>query len=717
MIGLLREALGDDRLNPTYIQTVHRRGYRFVAPVQTLQRPAAPAAPRLAAPAALAAPTAPAADPWRPLVACISRPRSPRMIAIAIVFALFGQRPSEPRPTMRFTIALPENTAIDPLRGSVAVSPTARGWCMRAAQEAGRGCSCARSIATRRRRSTDPMAPADPFFSPDGEWIGFFAHGSLKKIARRRRHAGRDLCAARAGAGASWARDGTIVFGGGPGGGARARLRPGRRACRARRACARVTRGELRLAGRHARRAGRDLHRASLADSAVAVLDLTTGGSVTRSSRPPRLAATRRPDISCSNGAAGWKRQRFALGELDDSPPNRVRSFAAWPPPARRWRAHASRSRARDRWCMCPGASTDTDERLHWMDADGRLRARAAARPRHSAASTSRQTFVSVAVTVEGDNGHDLWVGDLDRGALSRLSADGQSVSPAWRPDGLEIAFAYSKAGPFNLFVRPTDGGSTPQPLLESPWNQFPTSWSRNGRLLAFTEVHPLTGADIWLLDLRIRERRQVVRTLFDESYARFSPDGRWLAYMSNESGRWDVFIRAVDGSRPRGCKCPSPAARGHAGRSTAARCTSASVVEPRRLRCRPTPTLRVVCADVHARAETICKLAGGARGFASRAGAAKRRRAGAPRVARRARVVLRAHAARSPAGVTRIESLADPRVAAYHNISNPDALLRGGLFVAEGRLVVRRLLANPRFRTHSVLVTDGRVRRAKGQP
>ena len=51
---------------------------------------------------------------------------------------------------------------------------------------------------------------------------------------------------------------------------------------------------------------------------------------------------------------------------------------------------------------------------------------------------------------------------------------------------------------------------------------------------------------------------------------------------------------------------------------------------------------------------------------------------------------------------MTRIESLADPRVAEYHNLSNPDALLRRGLFVAEGRLVVRRLLANPRFRTHS---------------
>ena len=115
----------------------------------------------------------------------------------------FGQRPPEPRPTMRFTIALPEDTAIDPLRGSVAVSPTARAW------------STSRCTSGRPRlflRTIDRDAPepidgsdgaADPFFSPDGEWVGFFAHGSLKKL---RVDGGTPvaLCAARAGAGASW---------------------------------------------------------------------------------------------------------------------------------------------------------------------------------------------------------------------------------------------------------------------------------------------------------------------------------------------------------------------------------------------------------------------------------------------------------------------------------------------------------------------------------
>ncbi|HYE87454.1 MAG TPA: hypothetical protein VEA16_13925, partial [Vicinamibacterales bacterium] len=130
----------------------------------------------------------------------------------------------------------------------------------------------------------------------------------------------------------------------------------------------------------------------------------------------------------------------------------------------------------------------------------------------------------------------------------------GQSVSPAWRPDGLQIAFAfaYGKAGPFNLFIKPVDGGGDAAPLLASPWNQFPTSWMPDASRLAFTEFQPVTGADIWVLDVDTRTRAPLVRTLFDETWARFSPDGRWIAYMSNESGRWEIYARGVDAGAPR---------------------------------------------------------------------------------------------------------------------------------------------------------------------
>ena len=102
------------------------------------------------------------------------------------------------------------------------------------------------------------------------------------------------------------------------------------------------------------------------------------------------------------------------------------------------------------------------------------------------------------------------------------------------------------------LFLKPLAGDGGAAPLLASPYNQFPTSWSGDGRRLAFTEFQPLSGADIWVLDTATGERRPVVRTLFDETWARFSPDGQWLAYMSNESGRWEVYVRAAGGEGPR---------------------------------------------------------------------------------------------------------------------------------------------------------------------
>ena len=77
------------------------------------------------------------------------------------------------------------------------------------------------------------------------------------------------------------------------------------------------------------------------------------------------------------------------------------------------------------------------------------------------------------------------------------IDAVPRTVSPAWRPDGLEVAFAANKSGPYNLFVRPQVG--TELALGTSPWNQIPTSWSPDGRALAYTEFNPATGADVWI--------------------------------------------------------------------------------------------------------------------------------------------------------------------------------------------------------------------------
>ena len=107
---------------------------------------------------------------------------------------------------------------------------------------------------------------------------------------------------------------------------------------------------------------------------------------------------------------------------------------------------------------------------------------------------------------------------------------------PAWTPEGIEIAFAFSKAGPFHT------AGS---------WHQFPTSVSPDGQLLVFAESHPMSGSDIWLFDRRSGSRRALVRTWSDETFARFSPDGRSIAYMCNVSGRWEVYVQSLSGGSP----------------------------------------------------------------------------------------------------------------------------------------------------------------------
>jgi serine/threonine-protein kinase len=538
-IRVLRDALGDDRLNPAYIQTVHRRGYRFIADVRS--------APVESVPAAAGPAGAGVAEHWRPLLVT-GLAATLATIGIGLVFAIYGQRPPEPRPTVRFTIALPEDTAIDPLRGSIAVSEDGSKM-LYVALHAGRPRLFLRTADRDAPQVIDGTdGAADPFFSPDGEWIGFFAHGSLKKL---RVSGGTPiaLCAARGGAGASWARDGTIVFGGGPSGAlARVSADGGEPVVLARpQAGSReLTFGWPEILPDDS---GILFTATSLAGNRVALFDPATGVSQTlvesgafgRYSPTGHLVFERRGRLEA---AAFSLRERRVI----DSPRPILRGLATSDATQAGPRFAFSRTGS---LIYVPGVSSDVDERLQWLDVRGGLEPLPL--PAAPLATIDiAPDLTQLAMAVETDAGSDLWVGDLQRGAVTRLSSDGRSVSPAWRPDGLEIAFAYSKAGPFNLFTRPAYGDGTPQPLLHSEWNQVPTSWSPDGRRLAFTEFHPLTGADIWTVDVVTHERQQVVRTLFDESHARFSPDGRWIAYMTNESGRWDVFVRAAQGPGPR---------------------------------------------------------------------------------------------------------------------------------------------------------------------
>ena len=138
------------------------------------------------------------------------------------------------------------------------------------------------------------------------------------------------------------------------------------------------------------------------------------------------------------------------------------------------------------------------------------------------------------------------WVYDLARDTLTRLTFEG-TYNPvsAWTPDGKRIAIESNKDGPPNIFLQRADGSGGLERLTHSENIQVPVSWSPDGQLLAFFDFNPAaSGADIWVLRMSDRKVQPFLRTRFNEAAPRFSPDGHWLAYISDESGRYEVYVQ-----------------------------------------------------------------------------------------------------------------------------------------------------------------------------
>ena len=140
----------------------------------------------------------------------------------------------------------------------------------------------------------------------------------------------------------------------------------------------------------------------------------------------------------------------------------------------------------------------------------------------------------------------DIWLWDLARATLTRATFDpGVEVFPVWPPDGRQLLFSSARAGAVNLFAQAADGSGDVTRLTTSPNIQHATSVSPDGTRLVFTETTPMTGQDV--MQLRLDGTHAVtplVRTPFNERNGEVSPDGRWLAYEANDSGRFDIYVR-----------------------------------------------------------------------------------------------------------------------------------------------------------------------------
>ncbi len=185
--------------------------------------------------------------------------------------------------------------------------------------------------------------------------------------------------------------------------------------------------------------------------------------------------------------------------------------------------------------------------RLTWLDRTGRLLATLGEPGAHFDPRLSQDgTTVALEKHDWSRGSGDIWTVDLSRGAFSRLtSAPGFESTPIWAPDGRRVAFASDQGPTPKIYVRNASGTGTEEVMVSPPARSFPTDWSPDGRHVLFMLNGGATRTDIWSYDVQRRTAAPLLASAFDEGGATFSPDGKWVAYVSDENQRRQVYVRS----------------------------------------------------------------------------------------------------------------------------------------------------------------------------
>ena len=472
--------------------------------------------------------------------------------------AIWNLKPTPSKPVTRTVINLPPgDRLVGPDQTSIALSPDGK----QLAYAALRGGISQLYLRAMDSLESKPIpgteGASEPFFSPDGQWLGFFTAQKLKKVSVSG-GAAVTLGGAVFAMGGSWSSRGTIVF-------APTATSPLLQASDAGGAPQPLTHLEKGDAG-HGWPEFLPGGKAVLfgagttaASSQVAIQSIATGERRNLfGGMKPRYAASGHLIFAQSGTlmAVSFDPQRL---EIKGTPVPVVEGVA--------YSANLASSQysISDNGSLIylSGGTQGTQQRLVWVDRKG------AEQPLAAPARVYRQPRLShdgrrVAVTVD-EQGSQIWLYDLSRGTLTRLTFEGnRNTDAAWTPDGKRIAFESNKEGPQNIFWQLADGSGGLERLTTNDYPHYLLSWSSDGQLLSFVELNPATGRDIWVLRMgdpsassgqvpsagsgQVRKVQPFLRTPFDETSPQFSPDGRWLAYISNESGRYEVYVQPYPG-------------------------------------------------------------------------------------------------------------------------------------------------------------------------
>ncbi len=475
------------------------------------------------------------------------------LIAAGLGFGLWRAMRPAAHPLIRLSVDLGPD-ALAGLTTTVTISPDGQRLIYPA-----RGPGGQQQFATRMLSESQPTLlhgtenGYDPFFSPDGKSVGFFAEGKLKRISIQG-GAPLTLCDAVNPRGGSWGEDGNIVA-------ALGSFSALSRVAISGEAPQRLTKlvgGEIThrwpqvLPGNRAVVFTASATTVGMDDANIEVMVLKTGATkiLHRGGYYGRYLPS---------GYLVYVHQGVLFGaafdldrlELKDAPTPIIEQVAG----------NASQGGGQFDFSQTgslvylAGKELAQGWPVVWVDSTGKNK------PLLSAPGVYYEPRFSpdgqrLALTITS-NGSDIFVYEGQRSALTRLTFDAKSSIAVWSPDGKHIAYrSTSSAGPKLWWVR-SNGSREPLSLMEGGTNTVaPWSFSSDGRRLAYHEINPDTGFDIWTIPLDTSDPdhpkpgkpEPFLRTRFDEAVPMFSPDGRWIAYRSNATGAAEIYVQPFPG-------------------------------------------------------------------------------------------------------------------------------------------------------------------------
>jgi eukaryotic-like serine/threonine-protein kinase len=493
-VFLLRKALGEPHADHRFIQTVPRRGYRFIAPVRRVEAERAPTD---------------AAQDARPLrLALLLEPEAPLALGAASPFAL-----SPDGMTLAYIARTSSGSALHVRRLD-------------------------HDASTCVERTDGACAP---FFSPDGAWIGYFAQNRMWK-APTAGGAPITICQASTEArGAVWTPRDEIIFAPTPASGL---------------SIVRAERGDPAPLTTIDFASGERSHRwpSLLPDGRHALFTLARAGSASFDEAEiviaPLDGGERRaivPHGSCGRyvptGHLVYMRGGSMMAVAFDADTREVTGTPA--PLLTRVMTQPTGAGYYDfsesgRLLYLTGDAHDVERQLVWVDAEGRatpvgIGDVAIEEPRLS------PDGCRIAFGVRGAR-NDIWIHDFDADVSTRMTVDGDNFAPIWTPDGRTLTFSSNRQGPCHIYSMAAAGGE-PALMIGGDYDLVAGSWSRDGHTLLFTEYNPRTGASIFMFDAATQSLRPLVRTSTNEFGPACAPDGRAFAYTSDETGRFEVYV------------------------------------------------------------------------------------------------------------------------------------------------------------------------------